>query len=88
MLAFVQVGAGRGVVVVGGVSPGDLGGSTADDLEAIREGCPGCNCVGAEAGARIIDLDDRYVAAGVVDDGGGDVWRLAAGEREESRGRK
>ena len=66
------------------VGPKNFGGAAADDFEAIGVSRVGSQDVAAEAGAWIINLDQRDRATGVVDDSGGNVRGFAACEGEES----
>lgn len=83
VLAFVERGAGDGVVVVLGIGVADLDGAGALDLEAVVEVGAVGQCVLAEAGAGVFDLEIGDLAAGAVGDGGFHVGRAAAGEGEE-----
>src|ERR1039458_6504131 len=79
VVAVAEGWAGAFVVVVGCVGPEDGGSAAADDLEPIVEVLAGSERLGAEAGGRVVELDERERRRSVVRNSGGDGCGVAAG---------
>ena len=73
----------RAPLVVRVVGVEELGPAFAEDLETVVEVGAGCEVLGAEAGAGVVDLEEFDGLAGAVADGRGDVRGVAAGRCDE-----
>ena len=82
LVAFLEVWTFRFFVAEGGGGVGERDVSGAEDFEAVVEVCARSEALGAEAGAGVVEFEEIDGLGGAIADGGCDVGRAAADERD------
>ena len=83
--AFLEEGAVGFLLVLGGIGVDELHVAGTQDLETVVEVCARGQGLRTEAGAGVVDLDEKQWLGGVIAYGGFDVRGVASSEEEDGK---